>query len=598
MNFNKINIIAIPLVIILVIISGSVFSSIAVFGIDSTNNNTNYNSSNSTNNNSTNNQIVSSKIMQAQPTNAQCKNLPITNVVASANTEKGNTAKNVIDSKVNLRWAANGIGTFIQADLGSIKTICSLGIAWYKGDARHYNFDISVSKDGNAYTKAFSGTSAGKTSQIENNTFREIDGRYIKVTVNGNSENDWASITEMRVDGLINSPSTATGQLSSSSPSSPSQMILPTNNTNTSNHTASIGPLISNGSTIINKNNSTNNQNASSIKNTSSNHTASIGPLISNGSTIINKNNSTNNIKTNTSVSTPKKLVVLAFDDSLKSQYIFAKPILDKYGFKGTFFTVCNYVGRNNDSKMNWTQIKTLQKGGHDIESHTMNHKHLSKLSDSDLQFEIGQSKQCLVDHGINATIFGYPFADGSDKAKVVDVVAKYYRLARTGGDSTQFLNCVGPNNAQNNQDGSGSSSSTQNQPPDCRPYTSDGKLTTANRYSIRALTQQHDSGTDDTEMLQKFIGYVNKAAQYNNSTNGTAALKAFAVLKYHEFMDGQNKDYRKNNLATSGSLFETEMKYLHDNGFKVIRMSDLGYDAKKNLIFLKSCPDVKTCPA
>jgi peptidoglycan/xylan/chitin deacetylase (PgdA/CDA1 family) len=597
MNFNKINIIAIPLVIILVIISGSVFSSIAVFGIDSTNNNTNYNSSNSTNNNSTNNQIVSSKIMQAQPTNAQCKNLPITNVVASANTEKGNTAKNVIDSKVNLRWAANGVGTFIQADLGSIKTICSLGIAWYKGDARHYNFDISVSKDGNAYTKAFSGTSAGKTSQIENNTFREIDGRYIKVTVNGNSENDWASITEMRVDGLINSPSTATGQLSSSSPSSPSQMILPTNNTNTSNHTASIGPLISNGSTIINKNNSTNNQNASSIKNTSSNHTASIGPLISNGSTIINKNNSTNNIKTNTSVSTPKKLVVLAFDDSLKSQYIFAKPILDKYGFKGTFFTVCNYVGRNNDSKMNWTQIKTLQKGGHDIESHTMNHKHLSKLSDSDLQFEIGQSKQCLVDHGINATIFGYPFADGSDKAKVVDVVAKYYRLARTGGDSTQFLNCVGPNNAQNNQDGSGSSSSTQNQPPDCRPYTSDGKLTTANRYSIRALTQQHDSGTDDTEMLQKFIGYVNKAAQYNNSTNGTAALKAFAVLKYHEFMDGQNKDYRKNNLATSGSLFETEMKYLHDNGFKVIRMSDLGYDAKKNLIFLKSCPDVKTCP-
>ena len=336
----------------------------------------------------------------------------------------------------------------------------------------------------------------GKTSQIENNTFREIDGRYIKVTVNGNSENDWASITEMRVDGLINSPSTATGQLSSSSsPSSPSQMILSTNNTNTSNLTASNGPLISNSSATIKKNNATTNQNALSVKNSTSNLTASNGPLISNSSATIKKNNATtnqnalsvknstsnltasngplisnssatikknnatNNIKTNTSVTTPKKLVVLAFDDSLKSQYIFAKPILDKYGFKGTFFTVCNYVGRNNDSKMNWTQIKTLQKGGHDIESHTMNHKHLSKLSDSELQFEIGQSKQCLADHGINATVFGYPFADGSDKAKVVDVVAKYYRLARTGGDPTQFLNCVGPNNAQNNQDGSGSSS-------------------------------------------------------------------------------------------------------------------------------------------
>ena len=196
----------------------------------------------------------------------------------------------------------------------------------------------------------------------------------------------------------------------------------------------------------------------------------------------------------------------------MKSQYIFAKPILDKYGFKGTFFTVCNYVGSNNDSKMNWTEIKTLQKGGHDIESHTMNHKHLSKLSDSELQFEIGQSKQCLADHGINATVFGYPFADGSDKAKVVDVVAKYYRLARVGGDPTQFLNCVGPNNAQIIKMGV-ALFQYQNQPHDCRPYTSDGKLTTANRYSIRALTQQHDSGTDDTEMLQKFIGYVNTAS-------------------------------------------------------------------------------------
>jgi peptidoglycan/xylan/chitin deacetylase (PgdA/CDA1 family) len=596
MNFNKINIIAIPLGIIIVIISGSVFSSIAVFGIVSTNNNTNYNSSNSTNNNSTNNNSTNnqSKIMQAQPSNAQCKNLPITNVVASNDTEKGNTAKNVIDSKVNLRWAANGVGSFIQADLGSIKTICSLGIAWYKGDARHYNFDISVSKDGNAYTKAFSGTSTGITSQIENNTFREIDGRYIKVTVNGNSENDWASITEMRVDGLINSPSTATGQLSSSSPSSPSQMILSTNNTNTSNHTASNGPLISNSSATIKKNNATTNQNALSVKNSTSNLTASNGPLISNSSATIKKNNATNNIKTNTSVTTPKKLVVLTFDDSLKSQYIFAKPILDKYGFKGTFFTVCNYVGNNNETKMNWTQIKTLQKGGHDIESHSMNHKHLSKLSDSDLQFEIGQSKQCLADHGIKSTVFGYPFADGSDKAKVVDVVAKYYRLARTGGDPTQFLNCVGPNN----QDGSGSSSSLQTQFTDCRTYTADGKLTSANRYSIRALTQQNSNGkhsSDDTPM-QKFIGYVNKAAQYNNenSTNGTAALKAIAILKYHEFMGGQDK---KSSLGTSANLFAEEMKYLHDNGFKVIRMSDLGYDAKKNVLFVRSCPDARTCP-
>ena len=29
---------------------------------------------------------------------------------------------------------------------------------------------------------------------------------------------------------------------------------------------------------------------------------------------------------------------------------------------------------------MNWTQINTLQKEGHDIESHSMNHTHLSNF--------------------------------------------------------------------------------------------------------------------------------------------------------------------------------------------------------------------------
>ena len=189
-------------------------------------------------------QIVSPKIIQAQLTNGLCENLPITAVTSSNNAESGNQANNVIDNNIDQRWAARGHGSFIQADLGSIKTICSLGIAWYKGDARHYNFDISVSKDENAYTNVFSGTSSGQTSQMEINNFQDIDGRYVKVTVNGNSENEWASITEMKVDGLVNSPSSSssstTGQPSASSSGSPStsppQISSSTNNTNTTNH--------------------------------------------------------------------------------------------------------------------------------------------------------------------------------------------------------------------------------------------------------------------------------------------------------------------------------------------------------------------------
>jgi Polysaccharide deacetylase len=38
------------------------------------------------------------------------------------------------------------------------------------------------------------------------------------------------------------------------------------------------------------------------------------------------------------------KFVILNFDDSHQSDYTYAKPILDKYGFKATFFEVCNWV--------------------------------------------------------------------------------------------------------------------------------------------------------------------------------------------------------------------------------------------------------------
>ncbi|MGA7898232.1 MAG: hypothetical protein WCA39_05145, partial [Nitrososphaeraceae archaeon] len=34
--------------------------------------------------------------------------------------------------------------------------------------------------------------------------------------------------------------------------------------------------------------------------------------------------------------------------------------------------------------------------------------------------------------------------------------------------------------------------------------------------------------------------------------------------------------------------LFEQEMKYLHDNGFKVIRMSDLGFSPTKDMLYVK----------
>src|SRR5918911_2804940 len=143
------------------------------------------------------------------------------------------------------------------------------------------------------------------------------------------------------------------------------------------------------------------------------------------------------------------KVVIINFDDSHESDYTYAKPILDKYGFKATFFEVCNWIEEGHhdkDTSITWQQIAALQQDGMDIEAHTMTHPNLNDLSKSDLDYEIGQSKQCLEDHGFNPTIFAYPNGDGSDNPEVVNTVAKYYNLARTAESDSKsaltFLNC------------------------------------------------------------------------------------------------------------------------------------------------------------
>jgi hypothetical protein len=124
-------------------------------------------------------------------TPATCEKLPVTSVTASGN--DGNIPSNVIDNNLNTRWSNNGVGSWIQLDLGSKRTICSVDIAWYRGDMRVNNFEISVFNDAKS-----SGTT---TSSEKYDMPAGTEGRYVMIKVNGNTENNWASITEISLFG-------------------------------------------------------------------------------------------------------------------------------------------------------------------------------------------------------------------------------------------------------------------------------------------------------------------------------------------------------------------------------------------------------------
>lgn len=264
---------------------------------------------------------------------------------------------------------------------------------------------------------------------------------------------------------------------------------------------------------------------------------------------------------------TNDKVVILNFDDGRKTQFTEAKPILDKYGYKATFYVVCNYVG-NKPGYMNWKDVNQLNQEGHDIGSHSMNHIRLDKISNKDVKFEVGQSRKCLEDHNIEVTSFAYPFNAGSNDKKVVNIVSKYYDLARTAGSPLTYLHCDGWKNLSNQKD--------------CRTLNKKD-LTFANRYSIRGWS--HDmsrlvNSYSDKDLLNRFIQVVNSQSDYNKD----GKINAIPIIIYHRAGDDGAIDYN-----TDLNLFKKEMKYLHDNNFRVLTMKDLGYKKKADYLYVKS---------
>jgi peptidoglycan/xylan/chitin deacetylase (PgdA/CDA1 family) len=320
-------------------------------------------------------------------------------------------------------------------------------------------------------------------------------------------------------------------------------------------------------------------------------------PLILVAEAHINNNNNSSsqpiisqvsNTSSSNDAGAPTKLAIITFDDGYKSQYTSAKPILDHYGYRASFFIVCNFVGKtaeemNSSSivnfvgkgveQMSWQDIMTLYKHGNQIGAHTMDHlRNLTSMSNSELDYEIRQSKQCLVDHGISTTTFAYPYENGKDNSTIVEKISQYYSYARAGSYPLMFLHC---------------DHYKAHPQVDCRTYLPNGKVSVANRYSI--IGWSHDSDRrkysyNDSQMLDRFIEVVNSQNQYNKVLPGQAgAVEAIPIIVYHR-IENSGLQYSSN-----VSLFAEEMKYLHDNGFKVISLTDLVYDNATNSFYLKN---------
>ncbi|MCE9524461.1 MAG: polysaccharide deacetylase family protein [Planctomycetales bacterium] len=107
----------------------------------------------------------------------------------------------------------------------------------------------------------------------------------------------------------------------------------------------------------------------------------------------------------------PDKLVVLTFDDSSKSHFTVARPVLLKYKFGATFFITEGFDFKENKKDyMTWEEIAQLHKDGFEIGNHTRDHLGLSKENVPKIAEQLGAINARCKEHGIPPTTsFAWP---------------------------------------------------------------------------------------------------------------------------------------------------------------------------------------------
>lgn len=123
----------------------------------------------------------------------------------------------------------------------------------------------------------------------------------------------------------------------------------------------------------------------------------------------------------------------ISFDDFPKSAWQVGGKILDKYGYKGTYYAVGDFCGKTAENVVQYDaeDAKELVSQGHEIGSHTYFHSSVYTICNEEL---IKQEKanqeffdNLLGDYKLST--FAYPFGDISLRTK--RLYSKLYPLAR-----------------------------------------------------------------------------------------------------------------------------------------------------------------------
>lgn len=201
-------------------------------------------------------------------------------------------------------------------------------------------------------------------------------------------------------------------------------------------------------------------------------------------------------------------MVTLTFDDGSKSQYEAGWPILQKYGFRATFYI--STQGLDGFWYMTPQMVKNLYAAGNHIAAHTISHRDLTTLSPNEVDKELREPQQYLQNLiGAPVRDFATPF--GSYNAQTLEAISKYYRSHRTVKEG----------------------------------YNS-------------------QSSPDTAELLVKNIHNSTSASQISEWANIAKQNNSWLILVYHEIKENPDQ------WSTTPAILDAQLKAIKDSGVPV----------------------------
>ncbi len=137
-----------------------------------------------------------------------------------------------------------------------------------------------------------------------------------------------------------------------------------------------------------------------------------------------------------------KKPIIITFDDGYKDVYTNAFPILKKYNIKANIYIISGWI--NGDVYMSTADLKEMASSPLiEVGSHTVSHKALATLGESQIEEEVKNSQENLQEvTGQKVDVIAYP--TGSFDDRVINITKKYYKYGLStikGKENPEKLN-------------------------------------------------------------------------------------------------------------------------------------------------------------